>query len=364
MSIFAQRRGSLPIIRFAFTPKNSPVLRFIHICWVVLTLLSYLPPVVNPTIFWWIAPLGLFAPTLWMGTLLFGSYWLWQRDGAAWLAGITLLLGLDMMGSAFAFPDGGTQATSPMVVVSMNGHGFRASEDNGLDEMVAFTAGLTPDLLCIQEFPTRNGGKELARMIARKTGLTHQLHNPEGRLIVFSRYPLSGGEITYFDNKVNGYAIVDVAHPGGSLRLFNLHLQTNGVSQMTDDLSQNLQLQERKTWQKLKTMLGRYGRASKQRVEQSRPIIAAIEASEKPVILCGDFNEVPTSYLYRSFSHHLSDAHLAQATGWGTTYPRLLPGMRIDYVLSSPAFRVADFSRHKNPFSDHKTIRAVVELGR
>lgn len=324
-----------------------------------VTLLSYLPGVVNPTVFWWIAPLGLFAPTLWMATLLFGGYWVWRRDSAAYLAGITLLLGWDMVTGAFALPDGGTAAAaSPLVIVSMNGHGFRADADTPFADMAAFTAQLTPDVLCIQEFPTRDGGQQLAKMIATQTGLTHQLHNPEGRLIVFSRYPLSNGTIQYFDNKVNGYAIVDVATPQGSVRVFNLHLQTNGVSHLTDDLSNNLQLQERKTWQKLKTMLGRYGRASRQRVEQSQPILAAIAASDKPVVVCGDLNEVPSSYLYRSLRQHLADAHLAQSTGWGTTYPGLLPGMRIDYILPSAHWRVTDFSRHKNAFSDHKTVRA------
>lgn len=100
-----------------------------------------------------------------------------------------------------------------------------------------------------------------------------------------------------------------------------------------------------------------------QRAEQVQIIRGEIDRSPHPVIVCGDFNDVPVSYTYRQLSRGLSDAFLtgsASRFALGHTYVRHHLGIRIDYILHSPSFRATDFRIDPLPYSDHYPIRATL----
>ncbi|PSR12984.1 MAG: hypothetical protein C7N36_09835 [Bacteroidetes bacterium] len=341
------------------------MLRFLHLGLILLTVAAYLPPLINPDYFWPIATLGLLAPTLWFLTLLFGVYWFLRGDKAWWLSGITLLLGLEMMSAAFALPGGAGPAGDEKIrVATLNGHGFReeatAAGTKKHDFAIQFIDSLQVDILCLQEFQTGKSGDQLAQAIQSQTPLKYAFRNSEGRLALFSRYPLSNGKTNYFQNRVNGYLYADVTAPTGSIRVFVVHLQTNGISTLATEVARERNLQEKKTWQKVKTMFGRYGRSNRTRTHQAEEILQAVQSSSLPVVVCGDFNDVPTSYLYRLFRAELQDAQSVASWGLGTTFPGLIPGLRIDYILPQTAFQVADYKRINCSFSDHRAIRAIL----
>lgn len=336
------------------------MIRLSHLILVVVTLASYLPPFVNPATFWPMATMGLLAPSLWGLMLLFAFYWMWKRDNAVWLSVITLLLGWEMMSNAFAIPDGNTAPhTTKISVASLNGHGFRQQPDK---DIVDFIKGLDVDVLLLQEFKIRAQGDALAKTIKGQTDFPYLYRKTEAQLVVFSRFPLKNGEVHYFSNRVNGYLMVDVELPEGTFKLVNAHLQTNGISNLANEVTHDGRFQEKKTWQKVKTMFGRYGRSNKVRTQQSLEILSACEKTNLPILLAGDFNDVPTSYLYQRFSAKFQDAHLSQAWGLGTTYQGLLPGLRIDYILPDDRFIIHDFDRIPCGFSDHQAIRAEISL--
>ena len=336
------------------------MIRLSHLILVVVTLASYLPPFIHPDTFWPMATMGLLAPSLWGVVLLFGIYWLWKRDHAAWLSVITLLLGWEMMSNVFAIPDGDPVTnTTEMSIVSLNGHGFRQQPDQ---DIIRFIKELDADVLLLQEFKIRGEGNALAAKIQSNANYPHLYRKTEAQLAVFSRFPLKNGEVHYFSNRVNGYLTVDVASPAGTFKLINAHLQTNGISNLANEVTTDGSLQEKKTWQKVKTMFGRYGRSNKVRTQQAKEILSASQKTSSPVLLAGDFNDVPTSYLYQQFRAKFQDAHLAQAWGLGTTYEGLLPGLRIDYILPDKHFDIHEFDRIPCSFSDHQAIRAEISL--
>jgi endonuclease/exonuclease/phosphatase family metal-dependent hydrolase len=336
------------------------LIRLSHLILVVVTLASYLPPFINPDTFWPMATMGLLAPSLWGLVLLFAVYWMWKKDNAVWLSVITLLLGWEMMSNAFAIPDGSVASNATKVnVVSLNGHGFRQQPDK---EIADFIKTLDADVLLLQEFKIRGEGDALAEEIQRQAAFPHLYRKTEAQLAVFSRFPLKNGDVHYFSNRVNGYLMVDVAAPEGTFKLINAHLQTNGISNLANEVAHDAKFQEKKTWQKVKTMFGRYGRSNKVRTQQAQEILSASQKTSSPVLLAGDFNDVPTSYLYQQFRTKFQDAHLTQAWGLGTTYEGLLPGLRIDYILPDKHFTIHEFDRIPCSFSDHQAIRAEISL--
>ena len=55
----------------------------------------------------------------------------------------------------------------------------------------------------------------------------------------------------------------------------------------------------------------------------------------RPVIVCGDFNDLPTSRTYERMSELFDDAWLAAGAGHGFTFPAAKPVKRIDYIWIS-----------------------------
>ena len=94
---------------------------------------------------------------------------------------------------------------------------------------------------------------------------------------------------------------------------------------------------------------------------QVTKITNLIKASEYPVILCGDFNDPPSSFTYREISNLLNDAFLEKGNGFGFTYAGGLPFLRIDYFMVSEELCISSFQRINNTHSDHYPIGVEVD---
>lgn len=342
------------------------MLRLLNIGLLLLTLLAFAVPWVNPSFFWPLSILGLLCPWLLLANLVMGLIWLSRRRW--WLVGLSaaiLLLGWPYLTRVFSFSSATeTEGRQHWKLVSFNCHGFQYAQGGlvDMDEVAAQLAGWEADVICMQEVLYTNTGKAYLQAIREATGLRHLYHDGAGGLAVFSRYPLSGSGTEYFNNRANGYLYTDVALPGGPLRLYNIHLQTNAISGMAERVRSKGDLQEKETWLTIRGMFSRYGRSSRERGRQAREIARKAAAADHPAIICGDFNDVPISYVYQSLTQELSDAFTTAGRGMGATYQGALPGLRIDYILHDPQLTVADFTTLRSGFSDHRPVRATFLL--
>ncbi len=92
-------------------------------------------------------------------------------------------------------------------------------------------------------------------------------------------------------------------------------------------------------------------------VEQVRELI---DHERHPVILSGDFNSTPDSWVYHRLSQGLQDAYRVAGSGWGATYHSNAPTLRIDFVLLGPEFEAvsAQVRSLSTRFSDHRPLTA------
>ncbi|MBQ3914867.1 MAG: endonuclease/exonuclease/phosphatase family protein [Paludibacteraceae bacterium] len=98
-----------------------------------------------------------------------------------------------------------------------------------------------------------------------------------------------------------------------------------------------------------------------QRAEQVQIIRGEIDRSPHPVIVCGDFNDVPASYTYRHLSEGLNDAFLSTSfLRTGHTFVMRCLGVRIDYILHSDKLNAIDFCVNRVPYSDHYPVSATL----
>ncbi len=95
------------------------------------------------------------------------------------------------------------------------------------------------------------------------------------------------------------------------------------------------------------------------RAAQVDSIAQVVGATRTRRIVCGDFNDTPMSYVYRTMARGLRDAFRECGSGYSHTFRGFYNMLRIDYVLSS-GFEPLSYEVLPVDYSDHHPV--VVRL--
>jgi endonuclease/exonuclease/phosphatase family metal-dependent hydrolase len=98
------------------------------------------------------------------------------------------------------------------------------------------------------------------------------------------------------------------------------------------------------------------------RSKQAELVRRELDGSPYPVILCGDFNDLPNSFTYFKIKGDRNDAFLQRGFGVGRTFASLSPTLRIDYILADKTLAVEQFKKTITPWSDHYPLVADFKL--
>jgi endonuclease/exonuclease/phosphatase family metal-dependent hydrolase len=101
------------------------------------------------------------------------------------------------------------------------------------------------------------------------------------------------------------------------------------------------------------------------RVYEAEQLLSGLKEIKGPLIVVGDFNDIPTGGAYKLMSGQFADAWVeSHAAGEGLSYPADKPAKRIDYIFT----RRSDSIRAKRAWipptlaSDHVPVVADLEL--
>jgi len=178
-------------------------------------------------------------------------------------------------------------------------------------------------------------------------------------IITFSKLPISSKHtISYPPNDYNSiFQYLDITKGSDTFRVFNLHLQSMKFTNNNRDYLENPTL-DGKAIKNSKSLVSKFRSGFLKRQTQSDRIKKAINSSPYPVIVCGDFNDVPNSYAYTTIGKNLKNCFAEKGTGIGRTYYGISPTLRIDNIFCDPRFSVEQFVRVKKKLSDHFPIVA------
>lgn len=173
--------------------------------------------------------------------------------------------------------------------------------------------------------------------------------------LLLSKYPIVGHDNLVFNGSTNLSVLADIDFNGDTIRLCNNHLESYNISFTTlvkklagDVDNNNIGLAD-----EIMDVHSRMKGTNIKRSKQVDRIVAAIESSPYPVILCGDFNDTPISYTYYRFTKHWQDTFKMAGSGFAGTFRFLWPLLRIDYVLIPEGYECLSHSTPKLSYSDH-----------
>lgn len=246
---------------------------------------------------------------------------------------------------------------------------WKERTDNGavLDSIYETIELTNTDFLCFQEYFNQNIGDYSTEKRMRKMGYQYSHINysikkngNEYGIATFSKYPIIKKEGKFFNqgNINNGLLITDVQANSDTFRIINVHLESFKLgkkdylylNQLTDSALVSVQTQP------TKDLVKKIKVASAERSKQLEYLQDLIENSPYKILLCGDFNELPNSYLYRQLTNDLKDGFQEVGSGLGSTLTSRVPGLRIDYVFHSPSISAVKHEVIKVALSDHYPV--------
>lgn len=182
---------------------------------------------------------------------------------------------------------------------------------------------------------------------------------------IFSRFPIINYQAVFLDPYI-AISYSDIVFPKkDTIRVFAVHLHTFGLSDEDKTYIEELKKRTATGLNQIRFFFWKFNYAYRLRAAEAEKLAAFIDDSPYPVIVGGDFNDLPFSYTYAKVRGELEDAFTERGVGFGRTYNQISPTLRIDHVFYNPGlFDVAAFKTPDVPWSDHRPLVMQMQIRR
>jgi endonuclease/exonuclease/phosphatase family metal-dependent hydrolase len=338
--------------------------------WVVFfTLLAYAAPYISPAKVSLFLFFGLAFPWLLLANVIFILLWSVSQMRFWWFSTVTLLVGWTHLTAVFGVnfwknTEGGIKTENTVRVLTYNVAEFvvpynkdKFAARNALN---GFFKAQNADIICLQEGEEFNDNAmaRIATSFPVLSSYPYQSRQQGNQIVIYSRFPIINEGKLEGEKTGNGCNFADVQIGINKIRVFSLHLTSNKVSGMANDLAKKGEISDDDSWLEIGRMLKRVRRTGILHTREAEYIASNIQQSPYPVIVCGDFNEIPVSYAYKTLSRGLSDAFQESAFGFSSTYNGRIPALKIDNILMSSTIEARDCQIYNVKYSDHYPMTA------
>ncbi|NSL89552.1 endonuclease/exonuclease/phosphatase family protein [Chitinophaga sp. Mgbs1] len=354
----------------------------INLAVVILFLAACLAPYISPAWFWPISFLTLAFPFLLGMLVIFLVGWLFFNYKYTLLSLIAILLGWKSISAFIAFhlPAGNKPLSGPqsLTVMSYNvaQFGLYREKDSKYNRqaMFALIKKQEPDIACFQDFYTSekkndfNNREDISKEMQLPYRYFSSDFNRNGMQhwgsIIYSKYPIIASDKVKMSVGPLSESLIyaDIVKDDDTIRIVNMHLESYRFNAKDYNAIRKIKNQEDTGLVATKSIVQKMREAYIRRSQQADIVGNFIRQSPYPVIVCGDFNDTPSSYTYFTIKGDLQDAFLKKGFGVGRTFNGLAPTLRIDYIFASDDFKINSFRRINSDLSDHYPVIANLSL--
>ena len=266
---------------------------------------------------------------------------------------------------------------SDIRVMSWNVEHFCINENKTHPEkkyqMIQLINQLEPDVACFQEMVASDSfftAIDFVPDFEKNMNMHHSYYAFNKKLdfdkqhhfgiIIFCRYPIFNKHTYAYDDKRynSTFQSADFVKNGDTFRIFNIHLQSLRLTKENRTYLEDPAYSDESDWKESKSILTKFRTGFYKRHVQIDRIKETIDKSPYPVILCGDFNDVPNSYAYNKINSDFTNAFFEKGSGIGNTFDGISPTLRIDNIFSDKRLEVVQYLRIRKKLSDHFPVVA------
>jgi endonuclease/exonuclease/phosphatase family metal-dependent hydrolase len=357
----------------------------------VLFLVASLTTYVNPANWWHVGFVGLLFPYLLLVLIVLTTICVFFRPKFALIGILAILLSYKNIGNLFAIaPAKGfvmMKESKHVRVMTWNVRRFTPyysdffdPEDNNLNAIVEEVENYDPDIICFQEFYTsvrKSRNLELFQKMGYKYYAFALLKSPNSSsnsgTIIFSKYPILKSYIYDMPREISTHAedpvAADILIHADTVRVATFHMQSYGFLNRDYQDLYRIKSQADTGLKASRNIYRKMRYAFTLRGMQADVIHEKMSSSPYPVVLCGDLNDVPSSYSYVTIRGEFQDAFLEKGSGLGKTFMSgrsrflsWLPTLRIDYIFVDPGLEVKQYQQVTKQLSDHRGLITDIEL--
>jgi endonuclease/exonuclease/phosphatase family metal-dependent hydrolase len=244
-------------------------------------------------------------------------------------------------------------------------------------QMITLINQYQPDVVCFQEMVAGDSAPHRINYVGefqQKMSMKYYSYsyrkeldfddNHHFGIIIYSRYPIiSQKSYEYQPLDYNSrFQYVDILKGRDTIRIFNVHLQTlrftpDNIQYIDDPIQLG-----KDNIKESRSILSKFKHGFIRRHRQADRIKKIMDETRYPMVLCGDFNDVPNSYAYNTIGKNMQNAFVEAGYGIGATFSGILPILRIDNIFYNNRFEIKQYIRVPKKMSDHFPIITDLEI--
>ncbi len=324
----------------------------------ILAIGSSISGYIRPHHFKWIALTNVILPVTVISSIILTIFWLIRRSWGFLLPIFAIAINTLSLISIFQIRGNSNPEyiadKSYIKIISYNIREFKHFRgEEAAGGISHFIQEQSPDILCLQEYKNSpylndNEMNGLFSNLPLKY-IQYPDINSLGLAIMSKHRIVNRGSIN-FENTSNRVIWADLQINGKLLRVVNCHLQStrieNNSGRRGDFINVMTKLME----------------SNEMRAAQAEEVRLLVDTTAHPVIVCGDFNDTPSSYTYVKIKgRKLRDGFREAGTKLGGTYRGMMGMFRIDYILHTNDFKSIKYISPDKEWSDHKPVISELE---
>ena len=187
------------------------------------------------------------------------------------------------------------------------------------------------DVACFQEYNDQSGDK--------KNSDSYKEYFPymaqgEHDMVIYSRYPIVKSKNMNFEMTNNSAMWAEVNYKGTVI-------EGNAL---------------------MRAFYGNYTLGMIARSGQANVLAMDMRDCERPIIVCGDFNDVPYSYVYNTMLGDKVDGFKECGSGFMYTFRGGNKKVRIDYIFHDKTFLGLSYYKRELSYSDHNPVFSKIQI--
>ena len=290
-----------------------------------------------------LSTLGMTLPVFLLINLAFLFFWLVFKWRMVWISVLGLVLAYVPISIYMPLNSSQDIPEGALKIISYNvcAYGGNYKYEQGFEKVRDYLAEEKPDIVCIQEdidtwrrYVFLHYEKTFAYNDTMVIANNPQSYNALG---IHSKYPIIRRERIDYPSMANGSVAWWLKVGDDTLIVVNNHFESCHLNK--DDREQYLQMIKGKmprdsVREESKLLLVKLAEANAKRSGQIRTVRQyALDHSQYPVIVCGDFNDSPISYSRHAMAEVLTDCYATTGKGIGLSYNQKAFSFRIDHFF-------------------------------